>query len=157
MVVPYSLTHATLLASIKRFALACAAGLASLWIVDPVLFHPAMAQDKSVGPSADQLGAHLDPWLAALQLKTEQFSLKALGDVRIDNKPQSVELNLSRHSDEHFELALTHPEYAVTIVRTPELTAVVLPKHRKVKGLSMLRTISTARTCSSERSKGPLK
>jgi uncharacterized protein with beta-barrel porin domain len=91
MVVPYSLTHATLLASIKRFALACAAGLASCWIVNPVLFHQAIAQDKSIGPSADQLGAHLDPWLAALQLKTEQFSLKALGDVRIDNKPQSVD------------------------------------------------------------------
>jgi dienelactone hydrolase len=132
MVVQHHLTRATLLASMKRFALACTAGLASCWIVDPVLFHPAMAQDKSVGPSADQLGAQLDPWLAALQLKTEQFSLKALGDVRIDNKPQSVELHLSRHSDEHFELAVTHPEYAVTIVRTQELTAVVLPKHRKV-------------------------
>lgn len=122
---------------IQRLALSAVAGLATpLWL-ESVAFQSASAQEKSVSPTADsptadQLADQLDPWLAALQLRTEQFTLRASGSIPIDEKDQRIELKLSRHSDAHFELVLTHPEYAVTIVRSEDLTAVVLPKHRKV-------------------------
>ena len=94
----------------------------------------ALAQDPSnaTPAAATKLGSQLDPWLKALQLKTPQFTLSGVGSIPIDNKIQQVELQLVRHSDSHFELVLKHPEYALTIVRTEDLTAVVLPKHRKV-------------------------
>ena len=94
----------------------------------------ALAQDPSnaTPTAATKLGSQLDPWLKALQLKTPQFTLSGVGSIPIDNKIQQVELQLVRHSDSHFELVLKHPEYALTIVRTEDLTAVVLPKHRKV-------------------------
>lgn len=117
---------------LHSLAIGCLLSVFTFAAWDLVLCPDLCAQDKPVGPTSDQLGAQLDPWLAALQLRTEQFSLKAMGDVTIDNKPQRIKLNLARHSDDHFELELVHPEYAVTIVRTPDLTAVVLPKHRKV-------------------------
>jgi dienelactone hydrolase len=91
-----------------------------------------LAQDKPNNNPATQLGSQLDPWLAALQLRTEQFTLSGSGSVPIDNKVQQIEMKLVRHSDAHFELVLNHPEYAITLVRTADLTAVVLPKHRKV-------------------------
>ena len=90
------------------------------------------AQDKSDNTPATQLGSQLDPWLAALQLRTEQFTLSGSGSVPIDNKVQQIDMKLVRHSDAHFELALNHPQYAITLVRTADLTAVILPKHRKV-------------------------
>lgn len=90
------------------------------------------AQDKSDNTPATQLGSQLDPWLAALQLRTEQFTLSGSGSVPIDNKVQQIDMKLVRHSDAHFELVLNHPQYAITLVRTADLTAVVLPKHRKV-------------------------
>ena len=129
-------------ASLRQLVLACAVGLSTFWFFDPIGSAPVRAQDKSPAPNpeqptderttADRFVAQLNPWLAAMQLRTEQFSLKGLGQVPIDNKPQQIEFHLSRHSDEHFELELNHPDYAVSIVRTQEFTAVVLPKHRKV-------------------------
>ena len=92
----------------------------------------ALAQDKSNNAPEKQLGSQLDPWLAALQLRTEHFTLIGSGSVPIDNKVQQIELKFVRHSDAHFELVLSHPEYALTLVRSADLTAVVLPKHRKV-------------------------
>ena len=50
----------------------------------------------------------------------------------IDKATQEVQVDLVRHSDEEFELVLVHPEYALTLVRREGITAVVLPKHRKV-------------------------
>ena len=93
---------------------------------------PVRSTSGSATAGSATLAECLEPWTAALQLKTEQFSLIGSGKVRIDNKPQSIEVRLVRHSDEAFELELVHPEYAVTIVRTAGVTAVVLPKHRKV-------------------------
>jgi len=92
----------------------------------------ALAQDKSNNTPEKQLGSQLDPWLAALQLRTEHFTLSGSGSVPIDNKVQQIDLKFVRHSDAHFELVLSHPEYALTLVRSADLTAVVLPKHRKV-------------------------
>ncbi|MCY3007736.1 MAG: C45 family autoproteolytic acyltransferase/hydrolase [Planctomycetota bacterium] len=94
----------------------------------------AFAQDQSIesAAAATQLGSQLDPWLSALQLKTPQFTLSGIGSIPIDDKTQQVEVQLVRHSDSDFELVLKHPEYALTLVRTEDLTAVVLPKHRKV-------------------------
>jgi hypothetical protein len=79
-----------------------------------------------------QLGEQLDPWLAALQLRTGEYRIKGGGTIPIDNKAQEVGLEFVRHSDDAFELVLEHPEYALTCVRTKDFTAVVLPKHRKV-------------------------
>ena len=95
------------------------------------------AQDKKSLPAisedvAKQLGEQLEPWLSALQLRTEQFHLRGHGTVVIDKATQDVQVELVRHNDEEFELVLVHPEYALTLVRTEGITAVVLPKHRKV-------------------------
>lgn len=79
-----------------------------------------------------QLGEQLDPWLAALQLRTGEYRITGGGTIPIDNKAQEVKFDLVRHSDDAFELVLVHPEYALTLVRTKDFTAVVLPKHRKV-------------------------
>ena len=95
------------------------------------------AQDKKSLPAigeevAKQLGEQLEPWLSALQLRTEQFRLRGRGTVVIDKATQEVQVDLVRHSDEEFELVLVHPEYALTLVRREGITAVVLPKHRKM-------------------------
>jgi len=116
----------------QRLASDTALGVAFTLAIGSMAPLPAFAQDNSKGPTSEQLADQLDAWLAALQLRTEQFNLRATASIPIDNKTQPVDLTLSRHSDSHFELALTHPEYAVTIVRSEDLTAVVLPKHRKV-------------------------
>lgn len=117
---------------LQRIALSSALGLTAVGSSVPFVFPSAVAQEKSTSTTAEQLGDQLEPWLAALQLRTEQFNLRAIASIPIDNKTQRVDLTLSRHSDSYFELVLTHPEYGVTIVRTEELTAVVLPKHRKI-------------------------
>lgn len=99
--------------------------------------HSVDAQDKQSIPVVSeevtrQLGEQLDPWLAALQLRTGEYRIRGGGTIPIDNKSQEVSLDFLRHSDDAFELVLVHPEYALTLVRTKDFTAVVLPKHRKV-------------------------
>jgi dienelactone hydrolase len=122
------MAHANLSARwIKRLAIA---SFVFLGTADGIA--TSYAQDNAKSTPGAQLGAQLDPWLSALQLRTEQFTLSGSGSLPIDNKIQKLEIKLVRHSDAHFELVLNHPEYALTLVRTAELTAVVLPKHRKV-------------------------
>ena len=84
------------------------------------------------GPVVDPLAAGLRPFLEALGGRTPQFTLS--GEVRlpIDGREQSVSIQLVRFDDESFDLALTHPEYAVSIRRRSEVTAFALPRHQIV-------------------------
>lgn len=78
------------------------------------------------------LAVRLEPYLEALHGQQKQFRLQAEIEVPVDGRPQSVLLQLSRYSDQSFDLELTHADYAVSIRRRPDSTALALPKHQVV-------------------------
>ncbi len=98
-----------------------------------LLAHPVVGttQDKTE-PSGVSLAQTLKPWVDAFRLTKSRITLSGKGTVSIDQKPQLIEIKLSRHSDAAFDLSLQHPEYAVQITRRNKVTVLVLPKHRKV-------------------------
>lgn len=79
-----------------------------------------------------RLAKELRPLLETWSGKQPAFSLAADARLPIDGQPQSVELRLDRFDDASFDLKVTHPDYAVQIVRRADMTAMVLPKHSVV-------------------------
>ncbi|WP_417746378.1 C45 family autoproteolytic acyltransferase/hydolase [Rosistilla oblonga] len=82
-------------------------------------------------PSADpnSLTQRLDPLFEILSGRDAQFSVTVEGQLPIDGKNQSIQLQLTRYDDQAFDLIANHPEYAVSIRRRQEATALALPKH----------------------------
>ncbi len=76
------------------------------------------------------LSEGLRPYLQMLSGSQSQFSLTGGLQIRVDGKPQSIQLRLARIDDESFDLALTHSEYAVEIRRRADSTAMILPLHK---------------------------
>ncbi|MFY9255803.1 MAG: C45 family peptidase [Fuerstiella sp.] len=80
--------------------------------------------------SVTSLADGLRPFVKILTGKESQFTLSGTSVVQIDGKPQSITMQLTRHSDESFDLSLAHPEYAVEIRRREESTIMILPLHK---------------------------
>lgn len=96
----------------------------------------AQSQDtlthSATSADIEDLAKQLEPWTRAFQnVDTPcefegSFAGKILGtDVRI-------ELTLRRWNGANYDLALKHPDYEVEWIRRDEVTAMRLPKHRKV-------------------------
>lgn len=89
---------------------------------------PTFAQ---VGPVAKiSLQEGLRPYLLVLSGSQSQFELTGDLTIQIDGKPQSIQVRLTRFNDEAFDLALTHPQYAIEIRRRLDSTAMILPRHK---------------------------
>lgn len=69
------------------------------------------------------------PFLNVITGQSKQFDLKANIRVEIDGKPQEIRGRLRRWGTDSFDLELAHPEYAVSFIRRPQSTAMVLPIH----------------------------
>ncbi|MCU0709543.1 MAG: C45 family autoproteolytic acyltransferase/hydrolase [Pirellula sp.] len=74
----------------------------------------------------------LEPWLEAIQLADQDFEWRGELAVQIDGKSQTVPFLLRRYSNHAFDLTVEHSDYAATILRREGMTALILPKHRKV-------------------------
>jgi hypothetical protein len=79
---------------------------------------------------AETLAAQLRPWLNTLAGKTVPSSIRGTATPRIDGQPQEIRFRIDRYDDQSFDLAVTHPEYAVEIRRRAEVTVLALPKHQ---------------------------
>ena len=94
----------------------------------------AVVPTSAVGDAATgsnvSLTDGLRPFLKMLSGTESQFELKGDLKIRIDGRPQSVQLRLTRFDDEAFDLVLTHPEFAVEIRRRADSTAMILPMHK---------------------------
>ncbi|WP_218934768.1 C45 family autoproteolytic acyltransferase/hydolase [Rosistilla ulvae] len=88
-----------------------------------------MVPATSIAASPDSLTQRLDPLFAILSGRETQFSVSVEGQIPIDGKTQSIQLQLTRYNDQSFDLTAHHPEYAVSIRRRPDATALALPKH----------------------------
>ncbi|QDV69365.1 Acyl-coenzyme A:6-aminopenicillanic acid acyl-transferase [Rosistilla carotiformis] len=98
-------------------------GLLCCLSVSSVQAQAAPATDPS------SLSQRLEPLFEILSARRSQFSVTVEGQLPIDGKVQSIQLRLTRHDDQSFDLEATHPEYAVSIRRRPDATAFALPKH----------------------------
>jgi len=78
------------------------------------------------------LAKELDPWVAAFQLRTGEFTLIGDGAITVDNQSQRAAFKLVRRSDSDFDLTIEASDYAMLLVRRAETTVLSLPKHRKV-------------------------
>lgn len=78
------------------------------------------------------LAKELQPFLRVLSGEQKQYELSGRIGLRIDGERQPVALRVSRFNDSSFDLEVTHPEYAVSIRRRADATALALPKHKVV-------------------------
>lgn len=74
----------------------------------------------------------LKPLASILAGQEVQFDLSGKVELPIDGRSQTIDLSIIRYDDDSFDLTLAHPDYAVTIRRRAEMTALALPKHGTV-------------------------
>ncbi len=78
------------------------------------------------------LASGLKPLATILAGKEAKFDISGKVEVPIDGQPQPIEFSLVRYDDQSFDLQLTHADYAVSIRRRSDVTALALPKHSVV-------------------------
>ncbi len=78
------------------------------------------------------LAIGLKPLASFLAGREAKFDLSGKVELPIDGHAQTIELSAIRYDDESFDLTLAHPDYAITIRRRAEITALALPKHGTV-------------------------
>lgn len=86
------------------------------------------AESRVADPLADGLG----PFLEAFSGGRSQYKLSGRVSLPVDGRKQSVEIRLVQFDGNAFDLALTHSDYAVSIRRRSESTALALPLHGTV-------------------------
>lgn len=91
---------------------------------------PASAPVVAEKPVDLALG--LKPFASVLAGREQTFDLSGKVHLPIDGKPQIIDIGVVRYDDDCFDLVLTHPEYAVSIRRRADITALALPKHGTV-------------------------
>jgi hypothetical protein len=89
------------------------------------------AEDPEPGSSSSRFNV-LERFLGSFQLADPDFCWQGDLTLRIDGREQVVRFQLTRHSDTAFDFQAEHPEYALQFVRRDDVTAMVLPRHRKV-------------------------
>ncbi len=90
-----------------------------------------MAQTAVAEQPAD-LASGLKPLASILAGKQATFDLSGRVELPIDGRSQTIEVSVIRYDDESFDLTLAHSEYAITIRRRADMTALALPKHGTV-------------------------
>jgi len=75
------------------------------------------------------LASGLKPLATILAGRQAKFDISGKIEVPIDGKPQPIEVSLVRYDDQSFDLQLTHADYALSIRRRNDVTALALPKH----------------------------
>jgi len=80
----------------------------------------------------DSVVAALRPILSALAGRDTSFQIDGRLEARIDGTPQVITLRLARHNVRAFDLEVTHADYSVAIRRRANITAMALPRHRRV-------------------------
>ena len=99
-----------------------------LFALGVVLHTPApIFADKPV-----DLAIGLKPLASVVAGREPKFDLSGKIRLVIDGKSQAIDVSVVRYDEESFDLVLTHPEYAVTIRRRADITALALPKHGTV-------------------------
>ena len=75
----------------------------------------------------------LKPLVSILAGREHHFDVSGTIEGLIDDgRQQSIEVRVVRYDDESFDLSLSHPDYAVSIRRRGDVTAMALPKHDSV-------------------------
>ena len=82
--------------------------------------------------SRKKLADRLEPFYRIWSGKEDRFALRVNGNLQIKGEPQSIQIDVSKFDDQSFDFVAVHPEYAVSVHRTEQMTAMVLPKHHKV-------------------------
>lgn len=95
-----------------------------------LLLYVTLVASPTFASSPDALQMALTPILNTLRSSSVPFAIEGKVTVPIDNKQQVVELRLVRYSGESFDLELTHQDYAMKLLRRPESTTFMLPKHK---------------------------
>ncbi len=80
----------------------------------------------------DRLLQGVRPLISSLVGRESQFELTGTVHIPISGNVQTVEIQAVRYDNESFDLVLTHQEYAVSLRRRADVTALGLPKHGKV-------------------------
>ena len=70
--------------------------------------------------------------MSILAGREHHFDVTGTIEGPIDGRQQSIEVRVVRYDDESFDLSLSHPDYAVSIRRRGDVTAMALPKHDSV-------------------------
>jgi hypothetical protein len=79
-------------------------------------------------PGPEPLAEGLRPFWQAVS-RGEPFKLQGVIETPLNGRQQSVDLELVRYSDESFDLTVTQSDYAVSLRRRGDATALALPKH----------------------------
>lgn len=89
-------------------------------------------RSRAAEDDQSRLAREIQPLLGCLSGQRDPFALRAEIDVPIDGDIQRIDAYFARYSDDAFDLDLTHRDYAVQLRRRADLTAMVLPLHKKV-------------------------
>jgi hypothetical protein len=98
-------------------------GLTLSWFAVPAM----AAEDDQM-----RLAREIQPLIDCLSGRYDSFVLTLDLDAKIDSTAQRIDAKLVRHSDESFDLDITHQDYAVQLRRRADATAMVLPLHKTV-------------------------
>lgn len=88
---------------------------------------PAIAEQPI--SATDRFAECLQPLAGVIAGSNPSFELRGHVEIPIDDKPQQIDILLSRFDDESFDLDLSHRDYALRLRRRGEVTALALPKH----------------------------
>ncbi len=102
-------------------------------LVLPLILALGLAQPvlpETNGQQTRSLSAGLTPFLNAISGSVPRFQLSGKIQIAIDDKPQSIEICITRFDNNAFDLSLTHADYAVEIRRRDYSTAMILPLHQ---------------------------
>lgn len=86
-----------------------------------------LAQEGVTDPLADQLRPFTD-----CVASSEPFCLNVSYDRSADDRLMKVDIELVRYDAASFDLSVTHSDYAVSLRRSADATALALPKHKVV-------------------------
>lgn len=103
-----------------------------LRLVFPLLFVTVGTTLPLFAEKPADLAIGLKPLASILAGKESQFDVSGKVELPIDGSSQTIDISIIRYDDECFDLTLAHPEYAVTIRRRADITALALPKHGTV-------------------------
>ena len=101
-------------------------------LVLPLLFVFAQTIVPARAEKPVDLAGGLKPLASILAGREAQFDLSGKIEVPIDGRSQAIDISMVRYDAESFDLVLSHPEYALTIRRRADVTALALPKHGTV-------------------------
>ncbi|MEZ6126266.1 MAG: C45 family peptidase [Planctomycetaceae bacterium] len=101
----------------------------SVAVVVLLSLFPAGLRADDAAPQVE-LSEGLAPFVSLLTGQSSIYDLRGDFQIRIDGRPQPIELRLQRNGDEAFSLSLTHAEYAVSLSRDADTTVLSLPLHR---------------------------